>query len=143
MWTETGSVTRLLLSKLKTRPDPTRPDPYFSSLIRDILCMATYSYSGYHGHQSNVISIYILHYHGHISKRKTVLKILGKRKKKHKESSNKKVWDNQQVQNWFKKSTEECYAIVARNNLPRHLFLLCIAYVLLRDDKENSALKLD
>ena len=25
MWTETGSVTRLLLSKLKTRPDPTRP----------------------------------------------------------------------------------------------------------------------
>ena len=87
MWTETGSVTRLLLSKLKTRPDPTRPDPtrpdpYFSSLIRDILCMATYSYSGYHGHQSNVISIYILHYHGHISKHKTVLKILGKRKKK-------------------------------------------------------------
>ena len=65
---------------------------------------------------------------------------MGKREK-HKESSDK-VWDNQQVQKWFKKSAEECYAVFARNNLPRLLFLLCIAYVPLRDDKENSALKL-
>ena len=138
MWSETGSFTRLLLSKLKSRP-----------VHSSGLSSGTYS-AWLHIHILAIMvtkatwSQYILHYHGvYISKHKTVLKILGKRKKKHKESSNKKVWDNQQVQNWFKKSTEECYAIVARNNLPRLLLLWCIAYVPLRDDKENSALKLD
>ena len=44
----------------------------------------------------------VLHYHGvYISKHKTVLKYWVKGWK-HRESSDK-VWDNQQVQNWFKK----------------------------------------
>ena len=61
MWTETDSFTRLLLSKLKTRPIHTCA-----------LSTATYSPKQ---HDLNV-----LHYHGvYIAKHKTVLKILVKR----------------------------------------------------------------
>ena len=85
------------------------------------------SYSGYHGHQSNAISMYYIITMYTSPGIKLYQKYWWKGKK-HKESSDK-VWDNQELQSYFKESEEECYAIVARNNLLRLLFLLCIAYV--------------
>ena len=100
--------------------------------------MATYSYSGYHGHQSNVISIYILHYHGHISKHKTVLKILGKRKKNTKNPAIKKFETIKKCKTNLTLSLQE---IIYYDFF---FFYASLTYrLLLRGDKENSALKLD
>ena len=75
MWTKTDSFTRFLLSKLKTRPVLLLSHP--GHILHGYIFIFWLSWS------PKQRDLNVLHYHGiYISKHKTVLKILVKRKKK-------------------------------------------------------------
>ena len=57
MWTETDSFTRLLLRKLKTHTSALSSATLHNQLQQQ---GRRTSYSGYHGHQSNAISMYYI-----------------------------------------------------------------------------------
>ena len=119
MWTETGSFTRLLLSKVKSRP-------VHSSGFHPGHILHGYIFIFWLSWSPKQRDLNILHYDGvYISKHKTVLKILGKRNKNTKNSAIKFETINR-CKNDLKNLRKSVTLSFARNNLPRLLLLYAL-----------------